>query len=210
MRPDLFRLDHRVAVVTGGAGMLGTEYCRALAGSGAHVVVADLHGSKAKGLADEINDAGLPKAIGVETDVVDKTAVEWLVERTLREFGMLNILINNAALDPKFDKDHADEHVNAFEDYPLSLWQQGVDVDLTGMFLCAQATGSVMREQQQGVIVNICSTYGLVGPDQRLYEKAEPDAPSNLQTGGLFRDKKRSVRIDSLLGNILGRSQYSC
>lgn len=177
MRPDLFRLDYRVAVVTGGAGMLGGEYCRALGESGAHVVVADLRGGKAKGLADEINNAGLPHAIGVETDVVDKTSVEWLVERTLREFGRLDILITHAALDPKFDKKHADEHVSAFEDYPLSLWQQGIDVDMTGMFLCAQAAGSAMRERQQGAIVNICSTYGLVGPDQRLYEKEEPEAP---------------------------------
>ncbi len=176
MRPDLFQLDHRVAVVTGGAGMLGTEYCHTLAESGAHVIVSDLRGGDAKKLADEINDAGLPQAIGVETDVTDKTSVEWLVERTLRKFGRLDILINNAALDPKFDRQHANEHINAFEDYPLSLWQQGVDVDLTGMFLCAQTVGRAMREQGRGAIVNICSTYGLVGPDQRLYEKAEPEA----------------------------------
>ena len=177
MKRDMFDLKGKVAIVTGGAGMLGREYCRALAEASVHVVVADLRGGEAKNAAHQLNANGHPKAIGIETDVTDKTSVEWMVDRTFKEFGRVDILVNNAALDPKFDTEHADEHTNTFEDYPLKLWNQSLDVDLTGMFLCSQAVGSVMVQQNSGVIVNICSTYGVVGPDQRLYEHDDETRP---------------------------------
>ena len=131
MKRDIFDLKGKVAIVTGGAGML-REYCRALAEASVHVVVADLRGGEAKDSAHQINANGHPKAIGIETDVTDKTSVEWIVARTFREFGRVDILVNNAALDPKFDTEHADAHTNTFEDYPLELWNQSIDVDLTG------------------------------------------------------------------------------
>ena len=174
---DISGLEGKVAIVTGGARMLGREYCQALAEASAHVVVADLRGGAAKDCAEHLNANGYPKAIGVETDVTDKTSVEWMVNRTFQEFGRVDILVNNAALDPKFDTEHAHEHTNTFEDYPLELWNQSIDVDLTGMFLCAQAAGNIMVEQGNGVIVNICSTYGVVGPDQRIYERDDETYP---------------------------------
>ena len=66
---------------------------------------------------------------------------------------------------------HQGQHRNTFEDYPLEAWQQALDVNLTGMFLCAQAAVKPMLAQNHGAIINICSTYGLVGPDQRIYER---------------------------------------
>ena len=177
MKKDLFDLSGKVAIVTGGAGMLGQEYCRAFAEASVHVVVADLRGGDAKDYAHEISSKGHSKAIGVETDVTDKMSVQAMVTRTLDEFGRIDILINNAALDPKFDTEHASEHTNTFEDYPLELWNESVAVDLTGMFLCSQAVATPMLEQKSGVIINICSTYGVVGPDQRLYERDDPTQP---------------------------------
>jgi 2-deoxy-D-gluconate 3-dehydrogenase len=94
-----------------------------------------------------------------------------MVERTLAERGRIDILINNAALDPKFDPKHANGQAVSFEDYPLDLWNRSLAVDLTGMFLCAQAVAKPMLGRGRGVIVNIASIYGLVGPDQRIYEK---------------------------------------
>lgn len=190
----LFRLDSRVAIVTGGAGLLGCEYCHALAEYGAHVVVADIRGSAAQDLAVQIVKRDLPKAIGIEVDVSDKASVQSMVNRTLDEFGRVDILVNNAALDPKFDAQHAQEHVNAFEDYPLELWNQGIAVNLTGMFLCAQAVAKPMLKQGKGVIVNICSTYGLVGPDQRLYERDDPNAPR------MYKPVVYSVTKSAVLG----------
>lgn len=94
-----------------------------------------------------------------------------MVSAAVEHFGRLDALVNNAALDPKFDPAHQGEHVNRFEDLPIEAWQQALAVNVTGMFLCAQAVAPVMREAGRGVIVNVSSTYGLVGPDQRLYER---------------------------------------
>ncbi len=174
MKKNMFDLQGKVAIVTGGAGMLGKEYCRAFAEVSAHVVIADLRGGAAQDYASDISADGNPKAIGVETDVTDKMSVQSMVTRTLDEFGRIDILVNNAALDPKFDTEHASEHTYTFEDYPLDLWNESVAVDLTGMFLCSQAVAPAMLKQESGVIINICSTYGVVGPDQRLYERDDP------------------------------------
>jgi 2-deoxy-D-gluconate 3-dehydrogenase len=85
--------------------------------------------------------------------------------------------VNNAALDPKFDAEHAGQHSNAFEEYPLELWNRGLAVNLTGMFLCAQAVAPAMLAQKKGVIVNVSSIYGLVAPDQRMYRPDDPALP---------------------------------
>lgn len=170
---NLFRIDGKVAIITGGAGLLGREFSFALAQYGAHVVVADIMDSKAKQLAEEITENGFPKASGIQVDVSDKESVQKMVEKVLHEFGHIDILVNNAAIDPKFDVSHAGENINDFEHYPLELWNKGIAVNLTGVFLCSQAVAEPMLRQGSGVIVNISSTYGIVGPDQRLYERKE-------------------------------------
>jgi 2-deoxy-D-gluconate 3-dehydrogenase len=83
----------------------------------------------------------------------------------------VDILVNNAAIDPKFDREQQSQHGQTFEDFPLDDWQQALAVNVTGMFLCAQAVTPAMLEQGKGVIVNVSSTYGLLGPDQRLYQR---------------------------------------
>ncbi|HEX9011969.1 MAG TPA: SDR family oxidoreductase, partial [Anaerolineaceae bacterium] len=91
-------------------------------------------------------------------------------------FGRLDILVNSAALDPKFDQEHAGQQgANAFETFPLEAWNQALNVNLTGTFLCCQAAARQMINQGGGVIINICSTYGLVGPDQRIYQRPGQD-----------------------------------
>ncbi len=166
-----FSLQGQCAVVTGGAGLLGAEFCKTLAEAGAGVVVCDLNASAAHKVADSLTAQGL-KAAAVPTDVTSPDSVKRLVEATLAAFGRLDILVNSAALDPKFDPDHiVPGSSGAFEDYPLEAWNQALNVNLTGMFLCCQAAVRPMMAQEHGVIINICSTYGLGGPDQRIYEK---------------------------------------
>ena len=167
---DKFRLDGKTAVVTGGAGLLGKEFCATLAQAQAHVVVADLNEKAAEAVANRISGSN-PKAIGVGVDVTSETSVRELVEKTVATFGRLDILVCSAAMDPKFDPEHSGQHNNAFENYPLDAWRTAVDVNLTGLFLCAREASVQMLKQKSGVIINICSMYGLVGPDQRLYEK---------------------------------------
>jgi 2-deoxy-D-gluconate 3-dehydrogenase len=167
---EKFKLGDRAAIVTGGAGLLGSEFCRTLASAGASVVVADLDKDKAKAIALELQSSG-QAAIGVGVDVTKRESIDKLVELALSRYHRLDILVNSAALDPKFDPDHHEQTSNAFEDYPLEAWTQALNVNLTGMFLASQAAAIPMLEQEEGVIINICSTYGLVGPDQRLYER---------------------------------------
>ncbi|MCK4693760.1 MAG: SDR family oxidoreductase, partial [Anaerolineales bacterium] len=110
-------------------------------------------------------------SLGIETDVSQPESVTAMVDSVLKRFGRIDVLVNNAALDPKFDPLHAGEHVNSFEEFSFSAWQEALAVNVTGMFLCAQAVAPTMVEAGRGVIVNISSTYGVVGPDQRLYQR---------------------------------------
>jgi len=167
---DKFNLKGQVAVVTGGAGLLGKEFCRTLAQANASVVVADLNEQAAAQVADELLNAGLV-AVGLGVNVVDPASTQALVAQTVEHFGRLDVMVCSAAMDPKFDDQHQGQHRNTFEDYPLEAWRQALDVNLTGMFLCAQAAVQPMLAQDHGVIINICSTYGLVAPDQRIYQR---------------------------------------
>ena len=166
-----FDLTGRVAVVTGGVGLLGAEFCRTLAEAGAAVAVVDLNASASHGTADALTKNGY-KALAVPTDITQPDSVNAMVGKVLSEFGRLDILVNSAALDPKFDPDAAKKGIapGAFEDYPLDQWNAALNVNLTGMFLVTQACVKPMLDQRKkGSIVNICSTYGLNGPDQRIY-----------------------------------------
>jgi NAD(P)-dependent dehydrogenase (short-subunit alcohol dehydrogenase family) len=166
----MFDLTARVAVVTGGAGLLGAEFCRTLAEAGAFVGVADLAADKAVAVAEGLK--GLDgKARGVGLDVTRPESVQHAFDEVVTAFGRLDVLVNCAALDPKFDPSQAGRHTNAFEDFPLGAWNEALSVNLTGLFLCSQVAARRMLAQGGGVIVNICSTYGLVGPDQRIYER---------------------------------------
>jgi 2-deoxy-D-gluconate 3-dehydrogenase len=172
-----FDLTGRVAVVTGGPGLLGKEFCRILAEAGASVVVADINSDGVNALTTQLIKNGY-HALGVATDITQPDSVHALFHETLSTFGRLDILVNSAALDPKFDPEALAEMAKrgavsgAFEDYPLESWKAALDVNLTGMFLCCQAAVKPMLAQgMKGSIINICSTYGLVAPDQRIYQR---------------------------------------
>ena len=180
--PKLFDLTDRVAIVTGGAGLLGAEFCKTLVMAGAQVVIADIDADAAKSLAKSLSDQSsqndqsdtkrvISTAVGLWTDVTDIDSVQNTVNTTLSTYGRLDILVNSAAMDPKFDPQHDGGHLNAFEDYPLQGWRQALDVNLTGIFLCCQAGVRPMLAQRQGVIINVCSIYGMVGPDQKIYRR---------------------------------------
>lgn len=164
------QLDQEIAIITGGAGFLGSHYAQTFAREGAHLVLADVDKKRAIALAKEIETEFDTHAIAIETDVGDPDSVNAMVERIADQFNRIDILVNNAALDPKFDKVHQGEYSQRFEDLPFQEWQDSLSVNITGMFLCAQAVVPLMRSQQSGVIVNVSSTYGLVGPDQSLYQ----------------------------------------
>jgi NAD(P)-dependent dehydrogenase (short-subunit alcohol dehydrogenase family) len=172
-----FDLTGKVAIVTGGPGLLGQEFCHTLAQAGAFVVVSDINADGVNALTTTLIENGY-HALGVATDITQPASVQALVNETLSIYGRLDILVNSAALDPKFDPQALAEMAKqgsvsgAFEDYPLDSWKIALDVNLTGTFLCCQAAVKPMLSQgKKGSIINICSTYGLVAPDQRIYQR---------------------------------------
>jgi len=168
----LFDLSGRVAIVTGACGLLGREHCDVLAEAGANVVLADLGSELCQNIAQDIANRRGVKTLATEVDISDKGLVERMVREVLNEFGRIDILINNAALTVKSGSEQAKNYFAPFEDYPLKLWEKALRVNLTGTFLCLQTVGKQMVEQSRGVIINICSTYGIVAPDQRIYANA--------------------------------------
>ncbi len=179
---DKFRMDGQTAVVTG-AGLLGTEFSKTLAQAGADVIVADLNLALAESAVETIRSEG-GRAHAFQLDVTNPDSTQAMAAFAVEKTGRLDALVCSAAMDPKFDATHA-RNTNNFEDYPLKQWQDALNVNLTGLFLCAQAAVKPMKKQNHGVIINICSTYGLVGPDQRIYEKEGMD-PNNRQYKPVF------------------------
>jgi NAD(P)-dependent dehydrogenase (short-subunit alcohol dehydrogenase family) len=194
---NIFDVSGRTIIVTGAAGLLGREYGRTLADAGASVVLADINHDCVASLAAELRDRP-GTAIGVGVDVTDEVSVAQLVRTTLFRFGRIDGLVNNAALNPAVVRDRPDEFDIPFESYSLDAWNRTLAVNLTGMFLCTREIAPTMRAQGRGVIVNVSSTYGLVGPDQRLYDA---DAP-----GG--RRGYKPVAYSVTKSGVLGFTRY--
>lgn len=174
----LFDLSGRVAVITGGGGLLGSQHARAIARAGGSPVIVEPTVHRAETAADRLNQEFACNALGVKADIIDPTDVQSALDRVLERFGRVDILINNAANNPKMEK--SDEvNFSRLENFPLKQWNDDLAVGLTGAFLCSQAFGSEMARRRRGVIVNIASDLALIGPDQRLYRT--PDTPEHLQ-----------------------------
>lgn len=164
---DRFDLSGKVAIVTGGAGILGQHFCAGLAESGATVAVVDLDEGKVLELARSLSDRYRGKAIGVRCDVSDPESVRRMVARVVTDCGEINILHNNAA----GKSADLEAFFAPFEDYSLEQWRAIMAVNLDGMFLVAQAVGKQMVAQGKGgSIVQTASIYGVAAPDHRIYE----------------------------------------
>jgi NAD(P)-dependent dehydrogenase (short-subunit alcohol dehydrogenase family) len=204
--PGLFDLSGRVAVLTGGAGLLGRQYLGTLLRAGAHVVVADIDGSAAeREAAAAVADHG-GEALGLRVDVTRPGDVAAMTEVALARWGRIDALINNAAIDPKADPTESDALSGTFEDLPLARWQQSLDVNLTGAFLCAQAVGRAMVRAGRGVIVNVSSTYGLVAPDQRLYAREDEDKQRRFKPASYAVTKAAVAHLTRYLAAYWGSS----
>jgi NAD(P)-dependent dehydrogenase (short-subunit alcohol dehydrogenase family) len=147
---DLFSLQDRVAVVTGGAGQLGREIVRGLEERGARVAVFDLEAERFR------------------VDVTDRTAIEQATEAVAIEWGAPHVLVNAAALDSP--PDAPPEEVGPVESYPEEAFDAVMDVNVKGTFLCCQVVGARMAAEGRGSIVNISSVYGMLSPVQDVYE----------------------------------------
>jgi NAD(P)-dependent dehydrogenase (short-subunit alcohol dehydrogenase family) len=197
-RRALFDLSGRVAVITGGAGLLGEQHARAIAGAGGIPIVLDVSGERAADKAERISaEYGVP-AWGCRVDITKRDELETFLADVLARFGRLDILINNAANNPKVE-DAADVNFSRFEHFPLAQWHADLSVGLTGAFLCSQVLGTQMARFGRGVIVNVASDLALIAPDQRLYR--QPGLPSELQP-------VKPVSYSVVKSGLLGLTRY--
>ncbi|PWK78309.1 NAD(P)-dependent dehydrogenase (short-subunit alcohol dehydrogenase family) [Mucilaginibacter oryzae] len=166
---ELFSLKGKTAVVTGALGLIGRKHCEALAAAGANVVVADLGAEQTAKFAAGLGENHL----GLEVDVTSKASLVDALNAVLNKYDSVDILVNNAAINDKFENPAMAKELSAFENYPLEAFQLSLNVNVTGVFLCSQVFGTQMSLQGSGSIINIASTYGMVGPDQTIYRDAQ-------------------------------------
>jgi NAD(P)-dependent dehydrogenase (short-subunit alcohol dehydrogenase family) len=168
---QLFDLSGRVVVITGGAGLLGVRHAEAVAGAGAIPVLVDLRLDAVERCAAEIASRFGVAAVGLSADITQAAAVEALREEVMRRFGQVDVLINNAANNPKQEDAGKGTEWSRLESFPLRQWEADLAVGLTGAFLCSRVLGAEMARRGRGVILNIASDLGIIAPDQRLYRR---------------------------------------
>lgn len=184
---ELFSLSNKVAIVTGALGLIGKHHCFALAEAGANVIVTDIDEEKCIQFAKELPT----DSIGVGVDITKPDSIKRLKEITLDKFDSIDILVNNAAINDMFENPQAAVDLSMFENYPLEMWQKSLDVNLTGTFLCSQIIGIEMAKKGKGSIINIASTYGMVGPDQSIYKK--PDGSQSFYKSPAYPATKGAI-----------------
>ena len=166
---ELFSLANKVVVVTGGAGLLGQVFCQGLVDVGAHVAIVDLDLASAETAAKKINKSDAQKVVAFESDITSPESVTQMVANVVKQLGRIDVLVNNAASKGS----SLDAFFESFEDYSLKTWREVMSVNIDGLFLVAQAVGKQMKKQGGGSIIQTSSIYGVVAPDQRIYEGSE-------------------------------------
>ncbi|HSL88273.1 MAG TPA: SDR family oxidoreductase [Ignavibacteriaceae bacterium] len=185
--PELFSLNNKVAVVTGALGLIGKHHCFALAEAGANVIAADIDEEKCIQFVKTLPT----DSIGVGVDITKPDSIKRLKEITLDKFHAIDILVNNAAINDMFENPQAAAELSMFENYPLDMWQKSLDVNVTGTFLCSKIIGTEMAKRGKGSIINIASTYGMVGPDQSIYKK--PDGTQSFYKSPSYPGTKGAI-----------------
>lgn len=166
----LFRLDGKVVVITGAAGLLGEKHAEAIAAYGGHPVLLDLSQQAVDELAKRLSEQYGVNATGYEVDITNEQKIENNVKVIVEQYGKIDGLVNNAANNPKVEES-SEKNFSRLENFPLDVWSQDVEVGLTGAFLCAKHYGyQIAQNPDGGSIVNISSDLGLMAPDQRLYQ----------------------------------------
>jgi NAD(P)-dependent dehydrogenase (short-subunit alcohol dehydrogenase family) len=167
---SLFDLTGRVAVITGGAGLLGRKHAEAIAGAGGIPVLVDIPAAGPVAAAAALEKEWETEVAGYEADITRPEQLEALKDKLLTRFKRIDILINNAANNPKMESGGG-VSFSRLENFPLEIWNADLQVGLTGAFLCSKIFGSEMARRGSGVILNVASDLALVSPDQRLYRE---------------------------------------
>ena len=211
-----FQLNNKVAIITGSCGLLGKEHAYALLEAGCKVIITDLSVKALNSVKKELETTFKSENIlCMKMDVTNKKDIQ-KVKNNLEEKDMsINILINNAAINPKVSKDNKSKELSRFENITLNDWDSQISVGLSGAFLCSQVFGQMMLSNKKGgVILNIASDLSVISPDNRIYRKpntleenqpVKPVTYSVIKTGliGLTRDLStywadKNIRVNAI------------
>ena len=187
MQKPIVELDltGRVAVLTGGAGILGSRFALALLQQGAHVAIIDSTPGKAESLVDSLVKDGYQGAKAYSTDITQRDQLIDLQKNISMDLGEPSILVNSAAA-------KSVNYFEPFESYPLDDWNEVVEVNTTGVMLGCQVFGGRMAELGKGSIINLISIYGVVAPDQRIYEGSMYEGRA-INTPAVYSTSKAAV-----------------
>ena len=162
---ESFNVKDKVTIITGALGLLGSTYTEGFSQEGANVVIVDLNGDLCTEKAEEIARKYNTEPLGIGCDITDKEEVERMTRQVISKYSHIDVLINNATSQP--------EHFfTPFEEYSVEDWDKVMGVNVTGMFLCSQKVTKEMKRGGKGSIINMASIYGVVAPDQRIYQGA--------------------------------------
>lgn len=167
---SLFDLAGRVAVITGGAGLLGMKHAEVIAAAGGIPVLIDLRQACPEDRALQLSKKSDCDSLGFAANIADPAEVDGVCKAVLKKYSRIDILINNAANNPKMESNSGTEW-SRLENFSLEAWEADLRVGLTGAFLCSRAFGLEMAKRGKGVILNVASDLAIIAPDQRLYRK---------------------------------------
>jgi NAD(P)-dependent dehydrogenase (short-subunit alcohol dehydrogenase family) len=196
---NIFKINGKIVVITGAAGLLGRQHAEAIAAFGGTPILLDLDNTPVKELAEDLKDRYHVSAAGMTVDITDEDSVAMNCKKLVEEFGSIYGLVNNAANNPKVE-DSDKKNFSRLENFPLDVWNQDVAVGMTGAFLCAKHYGNaIAKNSNGGSIVNISSDLGLIAPDQRLYLKENVSAE---------RQSVKPVTYSVVKAGLIGLTRY--
>ena len=178
---DRFFIKDKVCVITGGGGLMADSHARAALSGGGVVVLLDVSEEKLKNEKIRLQQSFDASKIEIfKADITDRWQLEGIRDELISKYRHIDILINNAANNPKVESSSNNMAAIRYDNFPLEIWQDDIAVGLTGAFLCTQVFGKQMADQKTGVILNISSDLGIIAPDQRIYWKE--GIPEYMQT----------------------------
>mgnify|MGYP001560067148 CR=1 FL=1 len=214
--PDLFSLKNKVVILTGSAGRLGSRFAEILCIAGANLVLVDIDKKNNLIIKKKLMKNHSQNILALTLDISKSTDVNKLVNSTIKKFGKIDVLINNAHSVPRNNPKLSE----SFEKFPDDIWEIMVSDTLRSLFLCTREVGKIMSKQNRGVIVNISSIYGLVGPDQRIYGENKLNSPVaySVTKGGLVNMTRylasywqgKNIRVNTLtLGGVYDKKLHN-